>query len=129
MHSDTYERGMQVRREMLGDAWVDQAMQNADAINRPFQDLATEYCFGSIWARDELPRNTRSLVNIGMLIALNRAFELETHMKIALTNGCTREEIREVLLQATVYCGMPAGGESFRIARKVFAEADAKAAT
>lgn len=122
MTSDVYDLGMKVRREMLGDEYVDNAMKNADDINRPFQDLAVEYCFGRIWARDGLPRKTRSLVNLGMLIALNRAFELEVHMRIALTNGCTPEEIREVLLQATVYCGMPAGGESFRIARKVFAE-------
>ena len=122
MTSDVYELGMKVRREMLGDEYVDNAMKNTDEINRPFQDLAVEYCFGRIWAREELPRKTRSLVNLGMLIALNRAFELEVHMRIALRNGCTREEIREVLLQATVYCGMPAGGESFRIARKVFAE-------
>lgn len=122
MTSDVYDLGMKVRREMLGDEYVDNAMKNADDINRPFQDLAIEYCFGRIWARDGLPRKTRSLVNLGMLIALNRAFELEVHMRIALTNGCTPEEIREVLLQATVYCGMPAGGESFRIARKVFAE-------
>ena len=122
MRSDVYDLGMKVRREMLGDEYVDNAMKNTDEINGPFQDLAVEYCFGRIWAREELPRKTRSLVNLGMLIALNRAFELEVHMRLALRNGCTREEIREVLLQATVYCGMPAGGESFRIARKVFAE-------
>ena len=122
MNSDTYTKGMKVRREMLGDEYVDNAMQNADALTKPFQELAVEYCFGKIWAREGLPRRTRSLVNVGMLIALNRAHELEVHMRVALRNGCTKEEIREVLLQATVYCGMPAGGESFRIARKVFAE-------
>ena len=127
MPSDVYELGMKTRREMLGDEYVDNAMKNADEINRPFQELAVEYCFGRIWAREGLPRRTRSLVNIGMLIALNRAHELEVHMGIALRNGCTKEEIQEVLLQATVYCGMPAGGESFRIARKVFAEQAAKA--
>lgn len=122
MTSETYELGMKVRRELLGDEYVDNAMNTADEVNRPFQDLAVEYCFGSIWAREGLPRRTRSLVNLGMLIALNRAYELEVHMKIALRNGCTKQEIQEVLLQATIYCGMPAGGESFRIARKVFAE-------
>ncbi|WP_077003125.1 carboxymuconolactone decarboxylase family protein [Variovorax sp. KK3] len=122
MKSDTYERGMKVRREMLGDAYVDQAMQSADALTQPFQDLAVEYCFGAIWAREDLPRRTRSLVNIGMLIALNRAHEFEVHLNMALSNGCTKAEIREVLLQATVYCGMPAGSQSFRIAKKVFAE-------
>ena len=122
MTSETYDLGMRVRREMLGDAYVDNAMNNMDELNRPFQELAVEYCFGKIWAREELPRRTRSLVNIGMLIALNRAHELEVHMRVALRNGCTMAEIREVLLQATIYCGMPAGGESFRIARKVFAD-------
>ena len=122
MTSDVYDLGMKVRREMLGDESVDNAMKNANDFNRPFQDLAVEYCFGRIWAREGLPRKTRSLVNLGMLIALNRAFELEVHMRVALTNGCTPEEIREVLLQATVYCGMPAGGEAFRNARKVFDE-------
>lgn len=122
MTSETYERGMQVRREMLGDEYVDSAMNTADEFTRPFQDLAVEYCFGSIWGREELPRRTRSLVNIGMLIALNRSHELEVHLGMALRNGCTKSEIREVLLQATVYCGMPAGGTSFRIAREVFAK-------
>ncbi len=122
MTSETYALGMKVRREMLGDEYVDNAINNADALTRPFQELAVEYCFGKIWAREQLPRSTRSLVNIGMLIALNREVELEVHLGVALRNGCTKEEIAEVLLQATVYCGMPAGGTSFRIARKVFAK-------
>lgn len=122
LNSETYDRGMKVRREMLGDAYVDAALNNADDLNRPFQDLATEYCFGSIWAREDLPRDIRSLVNIGMLIALNREYELSVHLAMALRNGCTKAQIREVLLQATVYCGMPAGGTSFRIAREVFAK-------
>lgn len=122
MTSETYALGMKVRREMLGDEYVDNALNSADEFTRPFQDLAVEYCFGKIWARDDLPRKTRSLVNVGMLVALNRAHELEVHIGMALRNGCTKAEIREVLLQATVYCGMPAGSQSFRIARKVFAE-------
>lgn len=122
MNSETYAKGMQVRREMLGDAYVDNAMQNADELTGPFQDLAVEYCFGSVWAREQLPRRIRSLVNLGTLVALNRSHELEIHIGMALRNGCTREEIREVLLQATVYCGMPAGSTAFRIARKVFSE-------
>ena len=103
MTSETYERGMKVRREMLGDEYVDNAMKNADELTAPFQELAVEYCFGKIWAREELPRRTRSLVNIGMLIALNREYELKVHLGMALKNGCTKAEIREVLLQATVY--------------------------
>jgi 4-carboxymuconolactone decarboxylase len=122
MTSEIYDRGMKVRREMLGDAYVDNAMANADDLSAPFQDLAVEYCFGRIWAREDLPRSTRSLVNIGMLVALNREHELSVHLGMALRNGCTKAEIREVLLQATVYCGMPAGSTAFRVARKVFAE-------
>lgn len=122
MNSDTYAKGMKVRREMLGDAYVDNAMNSADELTRPFQELAIEYCFGSIWAREQLPRSTRSLVNVGMLVALNKPHELEIHLGMALRNGCTKEELAEVLLQATVYCGMPAGSAAYRIARKVFAE-------
>ena len=122
MNSDTYDKGMKVRREMLGDAYVDNAMTSADELTRPFQELAVEYCFGSIWAREQLPRRTRSLVNVGMLVALNKPHELEVHLGMALRNGCTKEELAEVLLQATVYCGMPAGSAAYRIARKVFAE-------
>lgn len=122
MSDDVYALGMKTRREVLGDAYVDNALQNADELTRPFQEIATEYCWGMIWGNDTLPRKTRSFVNIGMLIALNRATELETHLRAARRNGCTLEEVREVLMQATVYCGVPAGGEAFRIARKVFAE-------
>ena len=122
MNSETYDKGMKVRREMLGDAYVDNAMDSADELTRPFQALAVEYCFGSIWAREQLPRRTRSLVNVGMLVALNKPHELEVHLGMALRNGCTKEELGEVLLQATVYCGMPAGSAAYRIARKVCAE-------
>lgn len=122
MPSNLFDTGMQVRREVLGDEYVDKAMTNADPFAAPFQEFATEYCWGKLWARDGLPRKTRSMVNIGMLIALNRAVELEVHIRGALRNGCTPEEIREVLLQAAVYCGVPAGGEAFRIARKVLSE-------
>ena len=122
MHSDTDNRGMKVRREVLGDEYVDNALRNADALTSPFQDIAMEYCWGTVWANDDLPRKTRSMINIGMLIALNRPAELEIHMRAARRNGCTMEEIRAVLVQAAIYCGVPAGGEAFRIARKVMAE-------
>ena len=122
MTSETYELGMKVRREMLGDEYVDNALKNVDELTGPFQELLVEYCFGKVWAREELPRNTRSLVNIGMMIAQNRTYELEMHIGIAFRNGCTKAEIREVLLQAAVYCGVPSGNQSFKIARKVFAE-------
>lgn len=90
MASETYELGMKVRREMLGDEYVDNAMKSADDLTAPFQELAVEYYFGKIWAREGLPRRTRSLVNVGMLVALNRAHELEVHMRVALRNGCTK---------------------------------------
>ena len=128
MSQEIYDRGMKARRAVLGDEYVDNAIRNADELTKPFQDLATEYCWGQIWGRDGLPFKTRSLVNVGMLIALNRGAELEVHLRGAITNGCTMEEIREVLLQAAVYCGVPAGSEAFRIARKVFAEHQAKPA-
>lgn len=128
MSQEIYDRGMKARRAVLGDEYVDNAIRNADELTQPFQDLATEYCWGQIWGRDGLPFKIRSLVNIGMLIALNRGAELEVHLRGAITNGCTMEEIREVLLQAAVYCGVPAGSEAFRIARKVFAEHKAQPA-
>jgi 4-carboxymuconolactone decarboxylase len=122
MPSNLFETGMQVRRDVLGDEYVDNAIKNADPFAAPFQEFATEYCWGKLWAREGLPRKTRSMINIGMLIALNRAVELEVHIRGALRNGCTPEEIREVLLQAAVYCGVPAGGEAFRVARKVLSD-------
>jgi len=119
-----YENGMKVRRELLGDAYVDRAMGLENDFSRPFQDLAVEFAFGRIWAREELPRKTRSLVNLGILVALNMPHELEVHLRIAFRNGCTSDEVREVLLQAAVYCGMPAGSQCFRIAQRVLAEAE-----
>ncbi|MGD9744463.1 MAG: carboxymuconolactone decarboxylase family protein [Dongiaceae bacterium] len=120
----TLEAGLKVRREVLGDDYVNRAMQQGDEFSRPFQELVSEFCWGSIWTRADLPRKTRSLLNIAMLTALNRPHEVRIHLKGALTNGCTREEIREVLMQAAVYCGIPAGVDSFRIAREVFKEID-----
>ena len=122
MTSETYALGLKVRREMLGDEFVDNALNSADDLTRPWQDMLVECCFGKVWAREDLPRSTRSLVNIGMMIAQNRTYELEMHIAIAFRNGCTKAEIREVLLQAAVYCGVPSGNQSFKIARKVFAE-------
>ena len=128
MSKEVYDRGMKARRAVLGDEYVDNAINNADALTKPFQDMATEYCWGQVWGNDRLPYKVRSMINVGMLIALNRDAELEIHMRAAITNGCTMEEIREVLVQAAVYCGVPAGSVGFRIARKVFAEHDAKKA-
>jgi 4-carboxymuconolactone decarboxylase len=118
------EAGLKVRREVLGNDYVDRSMQQADDFMRPFQELVSEYCWGEIWTRPGLPRRTRSLLNIAMLTALNRPHEIKLHLKGALNNGCSRDEIREVLLQAAIYCGVPAALDGFRIAREVFKEAD-----
>lgn len=120
--SELYDRGMKIRREVLGDAYVDGAMKNADDFSRPFQDLVTEYCWGASWGREGLTRKQRSLNNLSMLAALGRSHELELHLRGALRNGCTHDEIRETLIQAAVYAGIPAGVEAFRVARKVLAE-------
>ncbi len=118
------DAGLKIRREVLGDDYVNRSMQQADEFTRPFQELVSEYCWGAVWARPGLPRRTRSLLNIAMLTALNRPHEVKLHVKGALNNGCSRDEIREVLLQAAIYCGVPAALDSFRIAREVFKEAD-----
>jgi 4-carboxymuconolactone decarboxylase len=118
--SELYDQGMAVRRAVLGDAYVDRALQSSTEFREPMQDLVTEFCWGAVWSREGLDRKTRSLVNIGMLTALNRSTELAAHIRGAVNNGATKEEIQEVLLQTAVYCGMPAGLESFRVAEKVF---------
>jgi 4-carboxymuconolactone decarboxylase len=121
--SERYEQGMQVRREVLGADYVDRAMAQADDFSRPIQELVTEYCWGAVWARPGLDRRTRSLLNIAMLSALNRPHELRVHLAAARTNGATTEEIREVLLQVAIYCGVPAGVDAFRVAREVLGDA------
>jgi 4-carboxymuconolactone decarboxylase len=115
-----FDRGMQVRRAVLGDAYVDRSLQGGTEFRKPMQELVTEFCWGAVWSREGLDRKTRSLVNLGMLTALNRSTELAAHIRGAVNNGATKEEIQEVLLQTAVYCGMPAGLESFRVAEKVF---------
>ena len=122
MTSDDFDRGLEIRREVLGAEYVDAAIRNVDDFNREFQTLVTEYCWGRIWGRSGLTRQQRSLNNLCMLAALNRPHEFEIHFKGALRNGCSIEEIRETLLQITIYCGVPAGVEAFRIARRVLAE-------
>jgi len=124
MSYQKFDEGLKVRKEVLGDEYVESALKNVDDFNRPLQELVTEYCWGSIWTRDGLPRKTRSLINLAMLTALNRPHEVKAHLLGALNNGCTRNEIMETLLQATVYCGVPAGVDSFRTARALFAELD-----
>ena len=125
---ERYERGLSVRRAVHGDAHVDQALQNRNDFNAPFQDLLTRYAWGEIWTRPGLPRHTRSLLTIAMLVALNRGEELRLHIRSAFNNGVTREQIQEVLLQCAIYCGIPAANSAFRSAEQAFAEMDAAAA-
>ena len=122
-----YDKGLAVRKDVLGAEYVENAIKNADDFNRPLQELVTEYCWGACWTREGLPRKTRSMLNLAMLATLNRPHELKLHIRGAQRNGVTRDEIREVLLQVAIYAGVPAGVDSFRIAREVFAEDDAKA--
>jgi 4-carboxymuconolactone decarboxylase len=128
MASDLYDKGMQLRREVLGDEYVDRALAGSDDFSREFQQMVTENAWGAIWARPGLSKKQRSLLNLGMLAALNRPEEFELHFRGALKNGCTVEELKETLLQIAVYCGMPAGVASFRIARKVLEERKATGA-
>jgi 4-carboxymuconolactone decarboxylase len=120
----TYDEGLAIRRAVIGDAYVDKALSEADDFSGPLQDLVTEYCWGAVWGREELPLKTRSMLNLAMIPILNRPNELRTHIKGALTNGVTRDEIREVFLQVAIYAGVPAAVDSFRIAREVFAQLD-----
>jgi 4-carboxymuconolactone decarboxylase len=124
MPSKLFEKGLKVRREVLGDAYVTAAVSKMDDFNRPLQELVTEYCWGAVWTRPGLNRKTRSLINLAMLTALNRPHEIKIHLKGALNNGCSREEIMETLLQTAIYCGVPAAVDSFRLAREAFAELD-----
>ncbi|MDP2007153.1 MAG: 4-carboxymuconolactone decarboxylase [Rubrivivax sp.] len=117
---DLYEQGLQTRRAVLGADYVDAAIANADDFNRPLQEMVTQYCWGDVWNRPGLDRRTRSLLNLAMLTALNRPHELKLHIQGALNNGVTKDEIREVFLQAGIYCGVPAAVDSFRTAREVF---------
>lgn len=119
MSRERFEAGLTVRREVLGAEYVDKALAGADSFNRELQELTTEFCWGGTWARGVLERKTRSMLNLGMLSALNRPHEFKLHFRGALTNGCTLDELKEVLLQITVYCGIPAGVEAFRLAREV----------
>ena len=124
MTTETYDKGLEIRRAVLGNEYVDKAMAAADDFNQPMQELVTEYCWGSVWGRPGLPRKTLSLLNLAMLSALNRSPELKLHVRGALTNGVTKNEIAEVFLQVAIYCGVPSAIDSFRTAREVFAETD-----
>ncbi len=119
---ETRDRGLQIRREVLGDKYVDAAMNNMTEFNRPLQELLNEHCWGGPWAREGLTRKERSMINLAMLTALGRTHEVETHVRGALNNGLTQQQIAEVLLQTAIYCGVPAAVDSFRAAAKVIAD-------
>ena len=119
-HAETFEKGLSIRRGVLGDAHVQRSLDRTSDFSRPMQELVTEYCWGAVWGRDGLDLRTRSMINIAMLTALNRGHELSVHIRGALNNGVSVEEIREVLLQTAIYAGVPAALESHRIAEEMF---------
>ena len=122
MNKELFDRGLKTRREVLGAEYVDASIRNADDFNLPMQEMVTQYCWGDVWNRPGLDRRTRSFLNLAMLTALNRPHELKLHVRGAINNGVTKDEIREVFLQAAIYCGVPAAIDSFRVAREVFKE-------
>ena len=126
MTSELFEKGLQIRREVLGAEHVDASIANADDFSRPMQELVTEYCWGKLWGRPGLDRKTRSLLNLAMLTALNRPHEVKLHVRGALNNGCSKNDIMEVLLQTTIYCGVPAAMDSLRMAKEIFQEIEFK---
>ena len=124
MDRQMFEKGLAIRRSVLGEEYVDNAIKTADDFSRPLQELVTQYCWGEIWGRPGLDRKTRSLINLAMISALNRPHEVKMHIKGALNNGLTKGQIQEVFLQVAIYCGVPAAVDSFRLAREVFQELD-----
>jgi 4-carboxymuconolactone decarboxylase len=122
MNKELFEKGLAIRKSVLGAEFVEKSIASADDFNRPLQELTTEYCWGWCWGREGLDKKTRSIINLAMISALNRPHELKMHVKGAIVNGLTKDEIREVLLQVAIYCGIPAGVDSFRIAKEALAE-------
>jgi 4-carboxymuconolactone decarboxylase len=119
---ERHSKGMKVRKQVLGKAHVDRAEARKSTFNKPFQDLITRYAWGEIWTRPGLPKKTRSMLTIAMMVALNRTDELKLHLRASVNTGVSREEIQEVLLQTAIYCGVPAANHAFQIAEEVFAE-------
>jgi 4-carboxymuconolactone decarboxylase len=126
MDKAIYDKGLEVRTQVLGRPYVEAALANVDDFNRPFQDYLTESCWGAVWGNGGLPLKTRSMLNLAMIAILNRPHELKAHLRGALTNGVSRDEIREIFMQVAAYAGFPAAVDSFRIARDLFKEIDAK---
>jgi 4-carboxymuconolactone decarboxylase len=122
--NSVFDKGLEIRKSVLGAEFVEKSFAAADDFNRPMQELVTEYCWGAVWGRPGLDKKTRSLINLAMISALNRPHELRMHVKGAFRNGVTKDEIREVLLQVAIYAGVPAGVDAFRIAREAMQEMD-----
>ena len=122
MDKPVFDKGLAIRKSVLGAEFVDNAFKTADDFNREFQELVTQYCWGEVWGRPGLDKKTRSMLNLAMLSALNRPHEIKLHVRGALNNGLTKEDIKEVFMQVAIYCGVPAGVDGFRIAREVFKE-------
>lgn len=122
MNRELFDKGLKTRREVLGAEYVDASIRNADDFNLPMQELVTQYCWGDVWNRPGLDRKTRSCLNLAMLIALNRPHELKLHVRGAINNGLTKDEIKEIFLQTAIYCGVPAAIDAFRVARETFKE-------
>ena len=129
MNDELFNRGLEIRKSVLGKEYVEKSIAAADDFNMPLQRLVTEYCWGAVWGREELPKKTRSMLNLAMLSVLNRPHELKIHVQGALRNGLTKTEIREVLLQVAIYAGVPAAVDSFRVAREAMAEYEKSAGT
>jgi len=127
MTTELFDKGLEIRKAVLGDAYVDRALANMNAFNKPLQELVTEYCWGAVWGREGLDRAQRSMLNLAMISILNRPHELKAHIRGALTNGLTREQIAEIFLQVAIYAGVPAAVDPFRIANETFAELDKEA--
>lgn len=124
MDNAKFKKGLEIRRSVLGREFVNKTIGDADEFSHPFHDLVTEYCWGTVWTRPGLSCQIRSLINLAMLTALNRPHELRLHLRGALNNGCTKEQILEVLLQTAIYCGVPAASDSFRVAKEFFEESE-----
>ena len=122
MDKKLMDAGLSVRRAVLGDEYVDRAMKNADDFNKPFQEIVSEYCWGLCWTDETLSRRERSILNLGMIAALGKMHEFELHLRGAIRNGLTKEELRAVLIQIAVYCGIPVGVDCFRVAKQVIGE-------
>ena len=128
MDKTMFDKGMTIRREVLGDAYVDCALANANDFNKPLQELVTQYCWGEVWGREGLSKRDRSMINLAMIGILNRQHELKAHIRGAINNGLSKDEIAEVLLQVGIYGGIPAAVDSFRTANEAFADLDAEKA-